>query len=198
MSEFWDSLKKLFSKAEESSPSQPILHEVIARSTEEKADFERWKQTLVCRRLLDWLHDQYSIFQTLPDDIDEALDFLNTPSSKGFVIHFFKTRYNKREVVHFFDLLKEKVLATNYRPSLSDSRTYNRPNWVETVQKHYLKPRTNFEQGKTINQQYGNITIELLLRDDKVYNLRFRATSYNDRQYAPAKDFKELMQQLMH
>ena len=198
MSEFWDSLKKLFSKAAESSPTQPVLHEIIERSPEEKADFERWKQTLVCRRLLDWLHDQYSIFQTLPDDIDEALDFLNTPSSKGFVIHFYKTRYNKREVVHFFDLLKEKVLATNYRPSLSDSRTYNRPNWVETLQKHYLKPRTNFEQGKTIDQQYGNITIELLLRDDKVYNLRFRATGYNDRQYAPAKDFKALMQQLMH
>ena len=197
MSEFWDKIKQLFSKAEQSSPSQPLIHKVIERSQEEKADYEHWKGTLVCRRLLDWLHDQYAIHKVLPEDTDEAMDFLDTPSSKGFVIHFFKTRYSKRDVTHFFDFLKEKVLAGNYRNQLSDIRTYNRPKWVETVQKHYLKPRTKFNTGEKINQQYGNITIELLLRDDTVYNLKFRATSYQDRQYAQPADFKELIQQLM-
>ena len=193
MAEFWDQVKKLFKKAEQSSPSQPLIHELIERSVEEKADYEQWKNQLVCRRMLDWLHDQYSIYRALPDDIDEALDFLDTPSSKGFVIHFHKTRYSKREIVHFFDLLKEKVQSSNYRVQLSDQRTYNQPKWVEIVQKHYLKPRTNFTQEEPLDQQYGNITIELLLRDDQVYNLKFRATSYNDRLYKKAADFKELI-----
>ena len=42
----------------------------------------------------------------------------------------------------------------------------------------------------------GNITIELVLRNDKPHQLRFRATSYNDRLYAEADAFKELFQGL--
>lgn len=188
-------------KAEQSSPSQPLIHELIQRTDKEKEDYQQWKQTLVLRRLMDWLKDQFAIYQINPESIDEGLDFLNTPSSKGFVVHFNKTRYSKRDVTHFFDFLKEKVLHQGYRTQISDTRSYNRANWAETVQRHYLKPGPTFnnslkENGK-FNQKYGNVMIELELRNDKVHNLRFRATSYQDRIFEKADDFKGLMQQLM-
>jgi len=199
MSNFWNKIKKLFSDSEQSSPSQPAIRQMIERSEEEKADYVQWKKTAASRRLLDWLNDQYIQFKRQTNNIDEAIDFLNTPSSKGFVVHFYQTRYSPREIIHFFDFLKEKVLTLNYSSYVSDSRTYNRPKWVETVQRHYLKPkilRQAAEQKKT-DQQFGNITIELLLRNDKIYQLKFRATTYQDHKFMKAKDFPELMQSLM-
>lgn len=197
MSGFWEQVKALFTSAEESSPIQPAVHEMLVRTEEEQADYEHWKNTLVRRRLLDWLGNQFAIYQALPNDTDEAVDFLNTPSMKGFVVHFNQTQYSFRDAIYLLDYLKERIKTLDYRLQLSDVRTYNRPNWVESVQKHYLKPRTNFEEGKKIDQQYGNISIDLVLRNDKPYHLRFSATSYSDHLYEDAAPFDELMQVLM-
>ncbi len=196
MSDFWDSIKSLFKKTAESSPSQPAVHEVIERKVEEKEDYEQWKTGLVARRWRDWLADQYAVYRVSPDDIDEALDFLDTPSSKGFVVHLHKTGYTARESIFFLDYLKEQVLTLNYRTQISDRRTYNRPSWVETVERHYVKPRSNQTEGK-FDQQYGNIMIELEFRNDRPHNLRFRATSYKDALFHEAEAFGDLMQGIM-
>lgn len=193
MSDFWKYIKNIFKAAEESSPNQPVIHELIIRTHEEQQDYDFWRDTLVRRRLMDWLKNQYAISKVLPDDVDEALTFLNTPSSKGFAVHFNQTQYSKRDVVHFLDYLKEQVLTLNYRTQISDLRTYNRPHWVETIQRHYLKPRTNFEEGKKTDQQYGNITVELILRNEQPYQLKFQATAYSDRLYQNAASFDDLM-----
>lgn len=197
MSDFWDYVKNLFKKAEESSPSNPVVHELIKRSAEEYADYEEWKNSLIRRRLTDWLGNQFTNYQLEQESGDEVLDFLNTPSAKGFVIYFFKTRYTEREVNHFFDFLKEQVQQMNYRIQISDTRTYNRNKWVERLDRHYLKPRIKPIDGQKLNQRYGNILIELQYRGEQVHHLRFRATSYQDHLFTKADAFEELMQRLL-
>lgn len=197
MAGIWEYIRQIFREAEESSPSNPAIHEVIERTAEEKGRYEQWLNSLVKRRLTDWLDNQYAIYRVTPDDIDEAMDFLNTPSSKGFVIHFYKTNYNRQEVTHFFDFLKDQMKALDYKLQISDTRTYSRERWVETVERHYLKPRPQFEKGKKIDQRFGNVTIELLLRDDRVYQLKLQATSYQDHLYSDAAEFRDLMQAIL-
>ncbi len=195
MSELWQYFKNLFKASENSSPNEPFIHEVIERSEEEKASYDRCKSKLARRRLTDWLNNEFIRYQANPKDNDEAIDFLNTPSSKGFVIHFRKTAYRTTEIIHLFDYLKEKVLQLDYKSYLSDSRTYNRANQVENIQRHYLKPPSNLGK-KTIekfDQKYGNITIELKQRNEKVHDLKFSATVYHDHKYQSAKPFTELM-----
>ncbi len=189
--------KSLFKKSETSTAANPFIHELITRSEEEKVDFEFWKTTLVARRLLDWLSDQYAIYRVAPERIDEAMNFLNTPSSKGFAIQFHHTKYSKRDVTHLFDWLKEKVQNLNYRSDISDTRTYKKGKWLETTNRHYLKPRTDFMTKEKFKQGYGNITIEFVLRDDQVHHLKLIATRYSDRLYEDAADFKELMQVIL-
>lgn len=196
MTNIWQQIKELFQSVEASSPSQPALHELIERTAAEKQDYDFWKETFVCRQLMNWVDAQYAISLVDMDAVGEGLDFLNTPSSKGFVVHFFKTKYSNRDVLHFFDFLKERVMESfNYKKQISDTRTYNRPTWVENTQRHYLKPRIDFA-AETFNQQYGNILIELVFRNEKPYQLKFQATNYNDKQYTKSLDFKELMQEL--
>ncbi len=194
MPDIWNYFKNLFRKEQESSPSQPYIHEMIERTEEEKSDYEQWKETLVRRRLQDWLNDQYALFRMDPDRTDQALDFLDTPSSKGFVIHFHETRFSERDVVHFFDFLKEQVLHLNYSTQISDLRTYSRSSWVETVQRHYLKPKkSKYPTEGKFHQSYGNVMIECTSRDDQVYDLKFRATVYQDSNFHDPAEFKDLM-----
>lgn len=189
----WDFFKNLFQEAEQSSPSKPLVHEVIKRDDREMEAFEVWKDSLDCRRIIDWLNDQYAIWQVLPNDIDDAILFLNTPSSKGFAIHFAQSAIDTNHTNYLLDYLKEKVLQLNYRPQVADSRTWSDKQAVKTMDRYYLKPRTSKTAEGKINQIFGNITIELLQKDNKPFNLKFQATSYNDRLYEPASDFSHLM-----
>lgn len=195
--DIWDKFKDFFQQAEESSPSKPLIHEMIERTAEQKKDYEFWKTAFVCKRLQKWLSDQYAIFQALPDDTDEAMDFLDTPSSKGFVIHFHKTEYSERDVTYLFDLFKEKVLNLDYRTQISDRREFNRPNWVEKIERHYLKPKPDYMKTEKFNQGFGNITIELVFRDDKPHQLKLRATVYKDHLFKDAESFQSLMQSIL-
>lgn len=190
----WDYFKKLFQEAETSSASQPLIHESIERTAKEKIAFDTWKNSSACRRIINWLNDQYNLWQVLPDDTDKSLIFLNTPSSKGFALLLHKTAYDRQIATHLFDYLKEKVQTLNYKLQLSDTRTWSENNAVQTVERYYLKPRTFRNPDAKINQLYGNVMIELLLKDNLPHNLKFRATNYNDRLYAEADDFKGLMQ----
>jgi len=195
LSDFWKKIKSLFQESEQSSPSQPVIHKIIERSEADKIAYEKWKITLSARRLLDWLNNQYVAYLSPTARTDDAIAFLNTPSAKGFVIHFHQTQYRKTEIIHLFDLLREKVLEMKYHSYVSDIRTFNRPQWIESIQRHYLKPSLNFKKTKTekFNQGYGNIKIELELRNEQVYNLRFSATTYQDHNFNKADEFKELM-----
>ena len=198
MSDLWNYVRNLFRSAEESTPAAPTVHEMIERGEAERADRERWQETLVRRRLTGWLADQYAIFLTEPDNVDKELDFLNTPSSKGFVIHLHRTNYNNRDLLHFLDYLADQVRGLGYRTQISDRRVYPVGEAVETVERHYLKPRLNFEDTTAKqDQRYGNITISAVLRDDRPYQLKFQATSYQDRLFNDAEDFRELMQMVL-
>ena len=198
MSDIWKYFKNWFQSAEESSASQPYIHELIERTSAEQESYARWKNTLSKRRLLDWLREQYVQYLVNPKQLDEDIDFLATPSTNGFVIHFSDTPYKLWEIEHFFDYLKEKVLELNYRSYVSDTRTYTQTEKVETVQRHYLKPRTDKGSAapKKFQQRFGNITIELLQRNEAVVHLKFSATAYQDHKFEQAADFKDLMQTL--
>jgi hypothetical protein len=197
MTNIWDYFKDFFREAQESSASRPIFNEILERSTDEKRAYEDWKGSLPCRRLFDLLAEQYAIYQSNPAGVDAALTFLQTDSSNGFALHFDRLDHEKQDAPHMLDFLKEKTLALNYRPQLSNARTWSEKDWVQTVQRHYLKPRQTWAEGQKIDQRYGNITIELVLRNDKPHLLTFRATSYSDRLYVEADDFHQLMQALL-
>lgn len=198
MTNAWEYFKNFFREAEQSSASRPIFNEILERSPAEQLDQQAWIGSLPCRRLLGLLAEQYAISASNPASVDASLTFLQTPSTNGFAIHFDRLDFGKNDASNFFDLLKEKVLALNYRSSHSDNRSWSEGDWIKTVQRYYLKPRQDWaSEVRKIDQRFGNITIELNHRNDQPYLLTFRATSYSDHLYAPPSDFHELMQALL-
>jgi hypothetical protein len=198
MSDFWKKIKNVFSAAEESSSINPTIHEVIERSKEQLADYEHWKNSLAARRLIDWLKNEYFTYLTSPKNIDRSIDFLNSTSKKGFVIHFSNMQYRMEEITFLFDYLKEKVKELPYRTYVSDTRIYPKNDFVETIHRHYLKPSLKLKvAGQKAGQAFGNITIEMLLKNDQIVDLKFSATTYRDHQFEEAGDFSDLMKSVL-
>ena len=171
MATFWERITAIFDSAERSSPSMPAVHELITRDAEELDDYAQWKRTAARTRLIDWLLDEYARFQA-SGTTEHALSFLDTPSSKGFVIHFAETNYTPREINHFFHYLRERILTLDYRTQISDRRIFSADKWVERQDRHYLKPRTRQQrmagppERGGLDQKFGNVTVELEYRDD--------------------------------
>ena len=192
---FWDQITDLFRRADESSPGDPAVHELIERDADFLVGYERWKRTHNSRRLLDWLVEQYTTYRA-GQATDAGIGFLDISSSKGFVIYFRDLNYSPEEIEYFFDFLKERVQTLDYRSDISDRRVFSRKDWVETQERHYLKPRKNYQEGELIKQAFGNITIQHELRNDRPHNLRLRATAYQDALYEEAASFGALMMAL--
>lgn len=198
MAGFWQRLFKLQQAVENSSPAVPAIHELIQRSEEELVAYNAWKSSYILQQIRNWIRAEYEHFlRTNKVRSTSSVDFLNIPSSQGFIAHFRQTNYSRREATFFFDYLKERVKTLNYRTQISDTRTYSRNHWVETVERHYMKPRLDFKEGEKLDQQFGNITIELEIRDEEVHHLRLRATHYQDRNFSPVQDFSDLMDILL-
>lgn len=197
MADFWQYFQNFFQKAEHSSKTQPILHDTIERSADELLNYEKWKTSLVKDQLLVWVQDEYGNFLKDGAPRDNSILFLDNVSAKGFAIHFSRLRYNTKEVTHFFDYLKEKVLELNYKCYNSDQRTYAKGQLIESSAKHYLKPSLkNMLGNPPFNQEFGNISIELISQDDLPTTLKFSTAFYHDRSYQKPKPFGELMRHL--
>lgn len=200
--DLWQYMKDLFKAEQESNPKKPFIQEPLERDEVAVQSYDLWKRTLAKQRFLDWLNIQYATF-VMSDEtaIDTAIDFLNTPSAKGFVIHFDEQMHNRGDFIHLFDYLQERVLEMNYKKYMSDIRTYNKTRndntWVETIQRHYLKPRFKVLEDNTFDQRFGNIKIELFYRNDRIRNLQFSATRYSDRSYTEGNTFNDLMRELL-
>lgn len=191
--QIWAYIKNLFREAEESSHMRPYIHEVLERGASELADYEVWKSDLARHRLINSLGDEYATHRIDPSKVDRSLDFLDTPSMKGFVIHASIGGYGLKELRYLLDYLKERVLTTDYKVYVSDRRIYNRNGKNEMIERHYLKPKTKFTENEQITQKYGNIRIELKCQNDVPVNLQFSATGYHDRLFEKAEDFRVLM-----
>jgi len=197
MADIWQYFQNLFQKAEHSSKTAPLLHDPIIRKAAEIATYEKWKVSHIKNQLLNWIAKEYGQFIKDGAAIDNSIIFLDTISSKGFAIYFSNMRYTPQEATNLFDFFKEKVLELNYRLANSDIRTYTKGGMVESLAKHYLKPSLkNMLGNPPFNQEFGNISIELICQDDLPKILKFSATSYNDRSYQKPKKFSQLMTHL--
>lgn len=183
-------LKQLFSKVEQSSVSNPVSHEILKRSEQHLTDYEYWKNTLTCKRMVDWLIAEYTVSRTNPQGLDDAVDFMDNPHAKGFILHY-QSKQEESDYLFFLDFLKERILENGYRSYMSDVKSYTKNEEVETVQRHYLKPVPSFEP--PVNQEFGNVTIELVFRNDKTKLLRLSAMPYSDRKYKKAREFSQLI-----
>ena len=216
---WWEQIKRVFAGAEASTAAEPVTHAVLTRHRDRRGDFERWRGGVVAARMQAWLAEAYAHYLRHDAPPSRAVDFLDTPSSKGFVIHFDELQYSLEEAEMLQLLLRERVLTPvpladgaaekPYRTQVADTRTYARAGATERTDRYYLKPRLVLHEDPAIaaapdghtadqfGQAFGNILIELVVRNDRPQMLRFSATVYHDRVYQEAESFGRLMDSVL-
>ncbi len=187
----------MFGKSGESSAANPFTHEVITLSKKEQIAFTNWKSSNQKKAILEYLHQQYGNQLITSSNLDRGIDFVKTPSTKGFVIHCTLVKFKPKDLRYFFFYLEERIKSIKYRSYLSDKRVYEKNGKIEMVERHYLKPPIMKDFVAKVDQKFGNITIELVSINSVMTSLKFQATSYNDHLYEEADRFEGLMEVLL-
>jgi hypothetical protein len=177
-----------------SNISKPQSQKSIRRNEQETRDFDKWKASTRQTSMLTWLREQLMTYQSTPTKTHDGIDFTATALSKGFRLHPALTRFPDAACVHLFDYLKEQLIAFDYKLTTSDSRLFKRDYWDETIQRYVLKP---LNAQNTEGSLFSEITIELILKDNHLCQLRMSAFIPNTDMPRQTSDFADLMQLIL-
>jgi len=121
---------------------------------------------------------------------------LSTPYANGFALTYHPS-IGIQAFNCFFDYLKDQVKNIAYQLNNSSRKIYDKPSYVETKEKYYLKPPLKaIEDNELFDQLYGNISIEYILIDEKPSYIKLVASIYSDRLYTKALPFEDLAKKL--
>ena len=200
---FDDILKKLFPKR---NKKIPLIKENLKRSEKEELEFQIWSSSADAKYWFARIYESYHLKrQGLPSQ-DIQVHLFSSAASNGLAITHTNAMSSK-QFRFLFDKLKDAILNLPYPYKLytSDRAHYERNNYVETIEKHYLKPvyGTNKEVGTELKtdgqlpQFYGNILIEYIQIDGEPSFIRLLANIYSDRLFLDALPFEELVEKVL-
>lgn len=194
MSDFFDRIKKLFAQA--TDEQQPITHETFTRSLAELEVYHQWKKSKRLPRLLESF--QARIEGRMSTEAELLLHFIDTPKSRGLVLLHEEGIITGNEMRHLMDYFQEQLLTVGYVSYMSDIKNELRDDVVVTTERHYLKPKFNFDEATGMaSQRFGNISIEYLENNNEPVELKLVSNIYSGRKYTEARPFKELMELLV-
>lgn len=170
----------------------------------ESFDHKDWDQKITA----DWLGSDAYInlkskikcaffhFKTGTNDFSDPVQYMDKDNSKGFVILLSRLpkEYSLQDFRLFQHVITQKIVDYRYVIKVSDIRSAYIGNQLQKTYRYYHKPTLKIQQSMPINQLFGNITTELILRDDQPYLLRVMAHKYSDRNYADAEGIDKMME----
>jgi len=193
-----DFIKNIFIKQKQANV--PVLQELLIRDEAQQQAYHAWKVANKQTYLLGFLQKEINKLNdgSLAPQADNIL-IINSPKSRGFILKYNSVQADTDEFAYLADYLKERILKLNYKLYVSDVKNYARKNYVETIERHYLKPRFGFniDTKEKVNQQYGNIVIEHLLHNKQSVQLKFLNMPYTDHKYTAALSFEGLMERIL-
>jgi hypothetical protein len=188
-----DILDQLFPS--ELSPNEPILHEPLRRSRNERIDYRQWKR-FRGYRAMSRLFKEACWLKKMGIRCSVNVHLFQSQAANAFSISCSEF-IDPKNFQHYFDFLRERVLSIGYQPHRSEREFLDRVLYVETVERHSFKiPDEENDQGKLV-QLYGHIYLELIRVNDRPSYLRLMVTKVGDTRFAPPRSFEELMGRVM-
>ncbi len=155
----------------------------LIRNHEQVENYKQWLQTRACSSWLKFFKEQYKNYDCgcKLASCDNRLTFNIEKCKRGFVLKFDGNIHNAQDFQYLLDRFCHAFVESGYTLKAADLRTYTCPSQIkETIERYYLKPPTNcLSQGK-IEQCFGNITLTLHARENKIMYLQCRAAHYRD------------------
>ncbi len=193
MSFFDKIMQKIFPEKQGTVSKEPFVTEKLIRAENYNKAYFRWINERAYKPLLDRVYQAYQL-KLQKQETDLKFHILTTPYANGFALTFNPT-IGQQAFSFFFDFLKDQVINAGYRLNNSGRKIYDKPNYVETIEKYYLKPPLkSMDDDSLFDQLFGNISIEYILIDEKPSYIKLVASIYSDRLYTKALPFEDLVQ----
>lgn len=182
---------KLFPKEQ---PNHKIaVQEELQRSSSYQEAYTNWKSSSEATLLLERIKKSYNMKKTGMEGL-YPVHLFNSAAANGFALSYHPT-ISRREFHFLLDYWRDKMLSLDYRLANTDTQTKDKGEYVQTTEKHYLKPPITRNKPKA-EQHYGNILLEYVLVDDQPSYLKLMITTYKDHLFTEAKPHEELLEKL--
>lgn len=174
-----------------------VVKEVVKHTTQQTEKYQEWLLSPASSALIENIRKAY-YFKKTNIQSEIAVHLFQTTAAKGFAISFEHTIFAKNDLLFLIYLWREKILHLGYQEKNAEIQTTDKKNYVERIERYYLKPNTKKEVQATqrIDQRYGNLLLEYHWIDQKPSFCKLLATTYSDSLYQPAADYDELIEYL--
>ncbi len=136
--------------------------------------------------------------QDLVEDDDLHLMIVDSEQSSGFIYYHDGQLASDKEVLHLMDHFKHQVKGMGYIQNLADRRLRQSGEVVEEIQRYYLKPKFQFdEEAQKVLHGFGNITIEVIVRNNETKYLKVLVNRYKDRNFHEAAPFGDFLKKIL-
>lgn len=191
----------ILGKTEPKKPEAKPLH-LLKESFDHKEWDEKtnkWLSTAEYKKIKSNIKCAFFHFKTGTQGFCDPIQYMDKDNSKGFVILLAKLKdeYTLQDYRALQHSLTLRLIEHRYIVKVSDIRSYRVADQLQKTYRYYHKPSLKIQQTSPINQLFGNITSELILKDDEPYMIRVMAHKYSDRNYADAEGLDEMMEVLL-
>lgn len=187
MSFFDEIFEKLFPKNQ--NAHLPFLTEQITRSDRFILGYQKW--LLKRNFFLKEIHQGVMSKKNALINSEIRCEILEMDAAQGFVVYFHPSM-EKNDFICLFEFFKDKIKDLGYKKMVSDRKIYTQKEFVETIERYYLKPKLHFIDEKQ-DQKFGNLLLELHFCDDEPLYLKVLATIYSDANFQKAEKFDNLL-----
>lgn len=187
-----DLIKKLFPERQKSRPVE--VQEELRRSESYLQAYSEWKSSGEAEELLRKVKTSYQMKSGGIEGL-YPVHLFNSAAANGFALSYHPT-ISRQEFRFLLDYLRDRVLDLGYRLANTDHQIRDKETYIQTTEKHYLKPPISRAQAKKAEQHYGNILLEYVLIDNQPSYLKLMVTIYTDHLYTEAQPYDELIEQL--
>ena len=189
---FFDNLYQKFF-ASKATPGFKLHNEVIKRHAKYLYHYQEWKDSDRPGHIISDYSKSYYLKHSGIES-EPGVHVFNSPAANGFAFTYHPS-LGKDEFQYLFDLLADKVKLLGYRMVNSDVYVAEKADFIETREKHYLKPPLSAFD-KTTDQYYGNILVEYIKVNDEPSYIKLLANTYSDRLYMEPRPYNELIEHL--
>jgi len=160
---------------------------------------EHWVNTDQYNALKSKIKSAFFHYKTGTHDFSDPVQYMDKDNSKGFVILLSRLdgKFRLNDYRTLQHVIAQRLMSHRYVVKLSDIRSTHIANQLQKTYRYYHKPSLKIQQTMPINQLFGNITSEVILRDDEPYLLRVMAHKYSDRNFADADGLDEMMEVIL-
>jgi hypothetical protein len=198
--DFFDRIIDQIFAVKRKHPHLPLIEEPLERNEAYRQSYFRWLNEGKQQPLAFVVWEAWNR-KKQKETSDLAVHLFQQNGANGLAISY-NHDIGPEAFQHFFDWLRDRMLLLGYKHSTSDRRIFDRQTYVETVEKHYLKPPLSLEMEGTklknlCDQRYGNVLVEYVLVDNQPSFIRFMANYYEDHLYTKALSFDDLVAEIL-